>query len=104
MIMDRSRKPGSKRLTDSFSRALANLGAGTGESPEGAVDRAASMGSDDHSRTFEIQVELPSGPYNEYIYDSERRSFRLQAVVRPKHPLHVQTNFIQAIHQNRVHL
>ena len=74
-------------MTDSFSRALANLGAGTGESLEGAADRAASMGSDDRSRTFEIQVELPSGPYNEYSYDPERRAFRLQAVVRPKHPL-----------------
>ncbi len=58
--------------TQTTGRATA---AGATASPE-----AATRGT----QTFQVRVEVPSGPYNEYRYDSAQRAFRLEAVVRPE--------------------
>lgn len=34
-------------------------------------------------KVFEVRVELPSGTFNDYLYDAAERALRLSAVVRP---------------------
>lgn len=61
--------------TESTTHAAAAANPDTTASPKAASS---------DTRAFEIRVEATSGPYNEYRYDSGRRAFRLEAVVRPE--------------------
>ncbi len=74
-------------MTNPISDSLPSWAARITDDQGEMVDRTPLNGSNGRTRTFEVQVELPSGPYNDYVYDAKRRAFRLQAVVSPEHSL-----------------
>ena len=71
-------------MPDSTSNPM-SWAARVGDGREDAADGVVSASdSDGRRRTFEIQIELPSGPYNDYVFETAPHGFRLRAVIRPE--------------------
>jgi len=52
--------------------------------PMGRAAAASPEAASRDTQTFQVRIEMPSGPYNVYGYDSSQRAFRLEAVIRPE--------------------